>query len=257
MQQMPVLFVGHGSPMNAVENNTFTQTWECLPRLFPKPVAILSISAHWYTSGTRILDADTPKTVHDIYDFPEELYQIRYPAPGSPQLARILKELLPVEIETDRNWGFDHGSWSVLRRMYPDADIPTVQLSVDRKADFLTQYKIGQALKPLRKEGVLILTSGNVVHNLMRVTWKMQTEGFSWAMEFDDEIEEDILDKDHEAVIHFQEKGDIAKLSVPTTEHFSPLLYALGAAGTEDSVIVFNDGCVLGSLSMTGYLFGI
>lgn len=251
---MPVLFVGHGSPMNALVDNEFTKTWVKIGKLFPKPKAILSISAHWYTDGTKITDAATPKTVYDMYGFPEELYQIVYKAPGAPELAHLVKSLIHKETTIDNSWGIDHGTWSILHKMYPEADIPVIQLSVDRRAEAGIHYGIGKDLKTLREQGVLIFASGNVVHNLQKVNWNMD-KGYSWAEEFDAYIKEKILNKEYEDVIHYERAGQSSQLAFPTPDHFYPLLYVLGATEDNDQLTVFNESCVLGGLSMTSYLF--
>lgn len=255
MRKMPVLFVGHGSPMNAIEQNPFTETWRALPEKLQTPKAILSVSAHWFTHGTRICDAPFPKMVYDMYGFPEELYKVVYPAPGAPDFARETMALLPVSASVDNSWGFDHGTWSVLRVIYPEAKIPVYQLSVDAYADMSTHYAIGRALAPLREKGVMIFASGNVVHNLSRVSWNMEG-GFPWAREFDGYMRENILARADENAISFERAGAPAHLAVPTPDHFAPLLYALGATDAQDEIFVFNNACTLGALSMTGYLFG-
>lgn len=251
---MPVLFVGHGSPMNALEENEFTKNWVKMAQLIPRPKAILSISAHWYTDGTRITDAANPRTVYDMYGFPKELYQIEYQAPGAPELAHQAKSLIQRETIIDNSWGLDHGTWSVLHQMYPAADIPVLQLSIDKNADAETHYKIGKELKVLREQGVLIFASGNVVHNLRMVDWNMD-KGYSWAEEFDEYVKEKILHKEYEDVIHYARAGQSSQMAFPTPDHFYPLLYTLGAAGDSDQLKVFNESCVMGSLSMTSYLF--
>lgn len=250
---MPVLFVGHGSPMNALEDNEFTKNWVKIAQLFPRPKAILSISAHWYTDGTRITDDAFPRTVYDMYGFPEELYQIVYKAPGAPELAHLAKSLIHRETIIDNKWGFDHGTWSVLHKMYPEADIPVFQLSVDRNADARIHYEIGEELKNLREQGVLIFASGNVVHNLQMVNWNME-KGYPWAEEFDQYIKEKIFHKEYEDVIHYERAGKSSQLAIPTPDHFYPLLYVLGATDDSDQLTVFNESCVLGGLSMTSYI---
>lgn len=254
MKRMPVLFVGHGSPMNAIEDNPFTAEWEALGTKLPRPEAILSVSAHWFTPGTRVTDVPAPKMVYDMYGFPDELYQIVYPAPGSSHFAHVSRDLIARRVEIDNTWGIDHGTWSVLHRMFPQADIPVYQLSVDRLATPEEHYQIGRELTALREQGVLIFGSGNVVHNLARVNWDM-SGGYAWAEEFDDYIKSNILARNDRDVIDYKKAGG-ASLAFTTLDHFAPLLYTLGASGEEDGVTVFNDACVLGSLSMTGYLFG-
>lgn len=253
-EKMPALFVGHGSPMNAIESNEYSKNWARLGKQLKKPEVILSISAHWYTSGTRINNAAAPRMVYDMYGFPDELYRVKYHAKGSPETAYHLKSLLGDAVEIDNSWGIDHGTWSVLKHMYPEADIPVLQLSVDYNSDAPVHYRIGQELASLRRNGVLILGSGNVVHNLQKVNWDMR-EGYSWAEEFDGYIKENILKGDHSGVLHYELAGDSSRLAFFTPEHFYPLLYVLGASDQEDKITVFNNSCLMGALSMTGYLF--
>lgn len=254
MKRMPALFVGHGSPMNAIEKNQFTAQWETLGNQIPRPEAILSISAHWFTSGSKVTDSPSPKMVYDMYGFPDALYRVVYQAPGSPAFSHQTKNLISTHVDIDNTWGIDHGTWSVLCRMYPRADIPVFQLSVDRNASFEDYFRIGRELSALREQGVLIFGSGNVVHNLARVQWEREG-GYPWAEEFDSYIRQNILDGSYENVIHFEKAGSSASLAFTTADHFAPLLYVLGASDGKDRVSVFNSACVLGSLSMTGYLF--
>jgi len=251
--KMPLLFIGHGSPMNAIEENEDTKNWKRIAQLIPRPKAILAISAHWFTDGTRITDAVNPKTIYDMYGFPEELYKIVYPAPGAPELAHITKSLIQKEVRIDNSWGYDHGTWSVLHRMYPEADIPLYQLSIDRNAEPEVHYRIGRELKELRESRVLIFASGNVVHNLRRINWDMEG-GYPWAEEFDRYIKEKLLQKEYTDIIHYEKAGESARSAFPTPEHFYPLLYILGAAEEDDRITVFNDRCLMGSMSMTSYL---
>lgn len=254
ISRMPALFIGHGSPMNAIEDNEFTRQWEKLSLKIPRPEAILSVSAHWYTGGTKTTDISQPRIVYDMYGFPEELYKVSYPVKGSPHIAGRLGSLLKDEIIMDNSWGIDHGTWSVLCRVFPEADIPVVQLSIDAGAGPQVHFELGQKLSVLREEGVLILGSGNVVHNLALVDWKQQG-GYSWAEEFDGYIKENILEKNYRNVLNYKEAGQSYKKAFPTPEHFYPLLYVLGASKEDDRVEVFNDSCTLGALSMTSYLF--
>lgn len=255
MPRMPVLFVGHGSPMNAIEDNEYTRTWREIVGRIPRPKVILSISAHWYTPGTRIMNQENPRTIYDMYGFPRELYKVLYNAPGSPDMAQRAKELISKESQFDSSWGLDHGTWSVLVHMYPDRDIPVFQISIDADAPAEGHYSTGKELSALRDEGVLILASGNIVHNLRLVDWHKVSKGFDWAYEFDDYIYKNIMSKTHDNIINFNRAGDCASLAVPTPDHFYPLLYALGASGEGDKVGVFNKSCELGSLTMTGYLW--
>ena len=255
-KRMPVLFVGHGSPMNAIEDNAFTRSWREIAALFPRPRAILSVSAHWYTRGTRTTDHEKPETIYDMYGFPKELYEVKYRPNGSPALAREAASLLPKEVAIDNGWGIDHGTWSVLAHMYPDADIPVVQLSIDRDAGPEAHYQLGRALKTLREEGVLLFGTGNVVHNLARVNWGMGEGGYPWADEFDLYIKRAVKDWRHSDAISYERAGASASHAFRTPEHYYPLLYVLGAAEEVEPVKVFNEFRVLGSLSMTGYLIG-
>lgn len=253
-KKMPALFIGHGSPMNAIEDNRYTRKWVEIARKIPRPAAILAISAHWYTDGSRITDAAHPKTIYDMYGFPKELYQLEYGANGAPELAHLTESLIKQDLRIDNSWGFDHGTWSVLGRMYPEADIPVYQLSVDKKAGPDIHYQIGQDIRSLRDQGVLILGSGNVVHNLARISWQMEA-GYPWAIEFDQYIKDKIIERSFEDVLRYEKAGDSARLAFPTPDHFFPLLYVLGAADEKDQLTVFNDTCTMGSMSMTCYLF--
>lgn len=254
MTKMPVLFIGHGSPMNAVEDNDYTRCWKEMAKKIPKPKAIISISAHWYTQGTKIMNEGMPKTIYDMYGFPKELYEVIYNSPGSPELAKVSMELISKETEYDNSWGIDHGTWSVLVHMYPDRDIPLFQISVDAYAPPEAHYQIGRELRTLRDDGVLIFGTGNIVHNLRLVNWNMSSKGFDWAYEFDDFINDNIISQNHSNILKYKELGEVAKLAVPTPDHFYPLLYVLGASSEDDKVSVFNKSPELGSLTMTSYL---
>lgn len=252
--KMPVLFVGHGSPLNAIEDNSFTRNWTEIAGRIPKPEAILSISAHWYTEGTRIQDTKYPKMVYDMYGFPDELYRVEYKAEGSPEMARLTMSLITRTVTADNNWGYDHGTWSVLKKMYPQSDIPVFQLSVDSLAGAEIHFQLGQQLNTLRDQGVLIFGSGNVVHNLAMVNWDMEG-GYPWAVDFDDYIKENVIQQKYQDVVAYHKAGKSAETAFTTPDHFYPLLYILGASGEDDQITVFNDACTMGSLSMTGYLF--
>ena len=252
--RMPVLFVGHGSPMNVLEDNEITRGWTKIAQQLPRPKAILCVSAHWFTRGWYVSTVETPKTIHDFYGFPKELYDLTYPAPGAPQLAQRAIQLVGPKLVPSDEWGLDHGAWSVLRFLFPQADIPVCQLSVNALATPQENFELGQALAPLRDEGVMIIGSGDVVHNLRLVDWANEG-GFDWAYTFDEFIQKNIEEGNFDAVQNYTQAGESAKLSVPTRDHFDPLLYALGAANLQDAVQVFNKICVLGSLSMTSYSF--
>lgn len=253
--RMPVLFVGHGSPMNAVEDNPFSRTWVEAGRALPRPRAILSVSAHWESRGSRVTSADSPETIHDFYGFPDELYQQSYPAPGSPALADLVRETAGEgAVRLDEEWGFDHGTWSVLKRLVPEADVPVIQLSLDRAKRPADHYALGRALRPLRDRGILILGSGNVVHNLARIDW--QGGAYDWAEEFDATVRRLVDEGDHEALTAYERLGRAARLSVPTNEHYLPLLYVLGLRDEGEEAKWFAEGVTLGSISMRSARFG-
>ena len=255
MKRMPTIFVGHGSPMNAIEDNDITKGWKEMALGIEKPKVILSVSAHWYTRGTLINDQENPRTIYDMYGFPNALYEHKYDAPGSPETAEIVRSILEKDLKIDNSWGIDHGTWSVLTHMYPDADIPVLQLSIDMNKDKSFHYEIGERLSSLRDKGVLIIGSGNIVHDLSRVNWKMD-KGYDSSYEFDNYIKEKIIEGDHKAVLNHETLGQASKLAFKTPEHFYPLLYVLGASSKDDPIKVYNDLCTLGSISMTSYVFG-
>jgi 4,5-DOPA dioxygenase extradiol len=251
---MPTLFVGHGSPMNALEENEYTLGWRQAAEAFPRPSSILCISAHWYTHGTFVYTGSTPRTIHDFFGFPKELYQIAYPAPGAPFTAKKTLHMLPAPAAEDNSWGLDHGTWSVLRTMYPEADIPVFQISVDASAPPERHFSLGRSLRPLREENILIVGSGNIVHNLALIDFD-RDEGFDWAYDFDAYIDYAIRTKSKEDLLHYGRAGKSARYAVNIPDHFYPLLYVLGAAYGEDTVLDFNHSCLAGSLSMTSYIF--
>jgi len=254
-ERMPALFVGHGNPMNAIERNEFRRSWEELGRTLPKPKAVLCISAHWETQGVFLTASEKPETIHDFYGFPKALFDVRYPAPGDPALARRTKELIgSVDALLDPNRGLDHGAWSVLVAMYPDADVPVVQLSLDTTRRGTFHYALARELRPLRDEGVLILGSGNTVHNL-RVFSFHDPEPLDWATHCDEEIKTRIVARDHEALMSYESLGPSAKLAVPTPEHYYPLLYILALQRESERLSFFN-GTVVSSISMTSVLIG-
>lgn len=251
--KMPVLFVGHGSPMNAIESNRYTEMWRTVVKDL-KPEAILMVSAHWFTGGSRAQDDPSPRKINDMYGFPDALYTLRYDVKGSPWLTDAITALLGSNVKIDNTWGIDHGSWSVLCHMFPEADVPVVQLSVDRTATPAEKFDLGRRLHALRDKGILIIGSGNIVHNLRLVNPGME-DPFDWAKSFDESIQEAISNGDFRTCIDYEKLGEAARLSVPTTDHYDPLLYVLGAADEEDEVTIFNAGYQFGSVSMTSYLF--
>lgn len=258
-QRMPALFLGHGSPMNVLEENIYTETWRKLGETLPKPKAIIAVSAHWYTRGTAVTAMEKPRTIHDFGGFPQALFDTRYPAPGSPALARQIAEVLsPVDVQLDQEWGFDHGSWGVLIKMYPDADIPVVQLSVDGTKPAAYHFELGRKLALLREQGVMIVASGNVVHNLRMVRWQGEAPAYPWAESFNQYVRDNLAwqgdDAQHPLVNFMQHEG--AALSNPTPEHYLPLLYVLGARAQDEAVTIPVDGIVMGSLSMLSVQVG-
>lgn len=254
-KKMPVLFVGHGSPMNGIEDNEFSQYWTKLAKEIPQPAAVLCISAHWLTRGTQITAMEFPKTIHDFGGFPQELFAVQYAAPGNPTLARETANLIQsTNVGLDHDWGLDHGCWTVVRHMYPDADIPILQLSIDYHKPPAYHYALAKELSALRKKGVLILGSGNMVHNLRRVdrqNFNKPNYGFDWAQEMNEIFKAKIKAKDHQALINYQNLGAAAKLAIPTPDHYYPLLYTLGLQDNQDEAEIFNDKYVAGSLTMT------
>ncbi len=254
--QMPTLFVGHGSPMNTIEENEFTKGWQDIAHRIPRPHAILCISAHWYTSTSMVGAMIQPRTIHDFYGFPPELYQQQYPAPGAPELAKtILKSIRGFNITLDESWGFDHGTWSVLKQMYPAADIPTLQLSIDYTKQPQFHFELGQKLDFLRNQGVLIIGSGNVVHNLAAVNWHNQDFVYDWAQEFEEKIFDALHSDNLAALINFENMKDIVKKAHPSLDHYLPLLYSKGAASNSQEIEVFNRKIIMGSISMACYKF--
>ena len=252
---MPALFIGHGNPMNAIEDNEFSRAWAAVARSLPNPKAVLCISAHWETEGTRVTAMEKPKTIHDFYGFPPALFEKQYPAPGSPDLARMAQGMVRESaVELDSEWGLGHGAWSVLCRMFPDADVPVVQLSLDQKKQPALHYELGREVRGLRKKGVLIIGSGNIVHNLREMAW--EDTAYDWALEFDAKVQELILSGDHKAIIDYSKLGRSARLAVPTLEHYLPLLYVLGTQDKADRVKFFAEKVTLGSMSMRSVRLG-
>lgn len=256
---MPVLFVGHGSPMNGIEDNEFSQYWKKLASEIEKPKAVLCISAHWLTKGTHITAMEKPKTIHDFGGFPQALFDVQYPAPGNPELAKETAALFEKpKVELDHEWGLDHGTWTIVRHMYPDATIPVLQLSIDYNQPASYHYEIAKNLAALRKKGVLIIGSGNMVHNLRMVAWDKLNEsyGFDWAIEMNTIFKEKITSGDHKALIDYEKLNPAAKLAIPTPDHYYPLMYALGLKTEKDNISFFNDKPMAGSLTMTSVKFG-
>lgn len=256
-QAMPALFVGHGNPMNALEDNAFTDDWVRVAGQLPTPQAILCVSAHWETRGTKLTAMERPQTIHDFGGFPPELFAVEYPAPGSPALAQLAQSSLtktPAELVHD--WGLDHGSWSVLCRMFPEANVPVVQLSLDRTEPAAFHYALGEELRELRRRGVLIVGSGNIVHNLRQIRFDPTAPAADWAIEFDTAIKERIIDGDHASIIDYSRLGTAAQLSVPTNEHYLPLLYVLGLQEPSERVSFFSEQLSLRSISMTSVCIG-
>lgn len=257
---MPVLFIGHGSPMNGIENNEFSLQWEKTAKELPVPKAVLVVSAHWLTNGTYITAMDQPKTIHDFGGFPQELFDVQYPAPGNSQLALETKELIiSTNVGLNHDWGLDHGAWTVVRRMYPDATIPVLQLSIDYSKPASYHYNLAKELVALRKKGVLIIGSGNMVHNLRMVAWdKLDKPGFGydWAIEMHELFKKKIADGDHPALINYETLSKSVKLAIPTPDHYYPLMYTLGLQNKNEQPVFFNDKLVAGSLNMTSVKFG-
>jgi 4,5-DOPA dioxygenase extradiol len=247
---MPVVFFGHGSPMNTLDRNPYTEAWRKLGAAMPAPKAIVCVSAHWYTEGTAVTAMSRPRTIHDFYGFPQALFDVRYPAPGAPELAARVRSLLaPLEVALDESWGLDHGTWSVLKHAYPNADVPVIQLSIDGTQPPQFHYDAGRRLAALRDEGVLVVGSGNVVHNL-RLMKRDGGEAFDWAVRFNERVRAALASRDHRTLIDFGGLGEDARLSVPTPEHYLPLLY-IAALQRDDEVMSFPvDGYDLGSVSM-------
>lgn len=257
---MPVLFIGHGSPMNGIEDNEFSRTWKQMAKEIPTPKAVLVVSAHWLSQGTRITAMDFPQTIHDFGGFPQALFEVQYPAPGDPQLAKTVVDFVKrTQVEPDHDWGLDHGAWTVVRHMYPEAKIPILQLSIDYSKNPQYHYDLASELYALRKKGVLIIGSGNMVHNLRMVAWdKMDQPGFGydWAIDMNERFKQLIAEGDHRALIHFDRFGTEGRLAIPTPEHYLPLLYVMGLKGRKDAVSFFNDKAVAGSLTMTSVKLG-
>jgi 4,5-DOPA dioxygenase extradiol len=257
---MPVLFLGHGSPMNAIETNEFSQNWRKIGESIPRPKAILCVSAHWETRGTWVTAMQQPRTIHDFGGFPQALFDVQYPAPGSPEMAlETQKTITTTQVGMDQQWGLDHGCWSVVKHLYPDADVPVFQLSLDRFQTPQYHYELGRELAALRRKGVLIVGSGNMVHNLRMVAWDklhLPEYGYDWAIEANETMKNLISTEDHKSLIQFRNQGKAFDLAIPTPDHYLPLLYVLAAKQEKEPLRFFNDRVIGGSLNMTSVQIG-
>lgn len=255
--KMPALFVGHGSPMNAIEYNEFAKGWKDITQFIPTPSAILCISAHWETRGTYVTAMEKPRTIHDFYGFPKALFDVEYPAPGSPELAQTTIEAIQSEnVQPDQQCGLDHGCWSILHHMYPKASIPVVQLSMNQLQKPAWHYALAKELSALRSKGVLIVGSGNMVHNLGVMNWRSPEQGYDWAIEANENFKDLIVQGNHLELTTYQQLGSAVQQSVPTPEHFLPLLYLLGLKEENERLQFFNDKTIYGSISMTSVMIG-
>lgn len=256
-EKMPVLFIGHGSPMNAIEENEFVKGWRDIGKTLLRPDAILCVSAHWETNGTYVTSMERPKTIHDFGGFPQELFDVQYPAPGSPELAReTISIIKKTQVGTDFKWGLDHGCWSVVKNLYPYADVPVFQLSLDHYQSPQYHYDLAKELSSLRRKGVLIIGSGNMVHNLGLVAWdkfNIPGYGYDWAIEAGEIMKKYILNGDFQQLINYRSQGKAFNLAIPTPEHYLPMLFALALKEENENVNLFNDKAVAGSLSMTSF----
>lgn len=259
-EKMPVLFLGHGSPMNAIEENQFVQGFRNISREIPKPNAILCISAHWFTNGTFVTAMQNPKTIHDFYGFPKELFEVQYSAPGSPELAKETAALLlPEIVEEDHSWGLDHGAWSVIKHLYPDAEIPVIQLSIDYTKPPQYHFDLAKKLQKLREKGILIIGSGNIVHNLRMIDWKNINTvgaGWDWAIEARGKTNNWLLEGNFQNLIDYHRQGVALQTAVPSPDHYLPLIYSLGLKEKSENLSLFNDELIGGSLSMTSVRIG-
>ncbi len=256
-EKMPVLFLGHGSPMNAIQETEFSKGWRTIGQSLPSPNAIICISAHWETKGTFVTAMEKPKTIHDFGGFPQELFDVQYPAPGSPSVAQETKNTITkTEVGLDQQWGLDHGCWSVVKHLYPKADIPVLQLSIDYTKGAQYHFELAKELKALRNKGILIIGSGNIVHNLGIIDWQNQDQGFDWAIEANTKMKSYITNGDFAPLINYSAQGKAFQLSIPTPEHFLPLLYTLALKDEKDDVTLFNDKTIMGSIAMTSVMIG-
>jgi 4,5-DOPA dioxygenase extradiol len=258
LKRMPVLFLGHGNPMNGIEENEFVAGFREIGKRIPKPNAVLCVSAHWETKGTFVTAMDNPKTIHDFFGFPEELYEVQYPAPGKPDLAKEIADFInKTVVALDYEWGLDHGCWVVLKRIFPSADVPVIQLSLDYSKPSQFHYDLAKELSVLRQRGVLIVGSGNMVHNLGMLAWDNPDSvgfGYDWALEAREKMKKYIMNNDYQRLIDYRSQGRAFDLAIPTPEHYLPLLYALAMKKDDEEIFFFNDKAVAGSLTMTSLM---
>jgi 4,5-DOPA dioxygenase extradiol len=257
-ERLPAIFFGHGNPMNAIQRNVYTEAWSAIGRRIGKPKAILSISAHWYVPMSGVTIATAPRTIHDFGGFPEELFQVQYPAPGDPVLAARVRQMLsPIPVTEDGRWGLDHGTWSVLCHAYPEADVPIVQLSIDERQSAEFHLEVGKRLAPLREEGVLIVGSGNLVHNLHTYAWgRHPQEPYEWAVRFEQQARDMLLAGEHSPLVNYETLGRDALLSIPTPDHYLPLLYVMGTRQANERATFPVEGVDGGSISMLSVEIG-
>lgn len=256
MSKMPSLFIGHGSPMNAIAHNAYSQTLNTLGKALPIPKAILCVSAHWFGEGLKITEMEQPATIHDFYGFPEELFAVQYPAPGAPKMAESIRQQFPdLRIQPDFEWGLDHGTWSVLKHLYPEANIPVMQLSIEIKKDSAYQFAVGQKISSLREQGILILGSGNIVHNLRTINFSPTAPAFPWAEEFNVWVQKNLDSKNYSNIVNHSHDSHFGKLSIPTQEHWYPFLTILGTARPQDKMSIVYDGIENSSISMKSVMF--
>lgn len=259
-EKMPILFLGHGSPMNAIEENQFVEGFRKVGKTIPKPNAILCISAHWLTKGTKVTAMGLPPTIHDFGGFPKALFDVQYPAPGSPELAKETQQILsPIAVELDDSWGLDHGAWSVIKHLYPNADIPVIQMSIDYNQPMNYHFELANKLQSLREKGILIIGSGNIIHNLRMVDFANMDKdnyGYDWAIEVREKVNGFLLDGNYNPLIQYEKQSKAFQLAIPTPDHYIPLLYILGLQEKNEQLSLFNDKLVAGSLSMTSVKIG-
>jgi 4,5-DOPA dioxygenase extradiol len=259
-ERMPVLFLGHGNPMNAIEENQFVQGFRNIGKEVPRPNAILFISAHWLTKGTKVTAMEMPQTIHDFGGFPQALFDVQYPAPGSPELAKETQQILsPTQVDLDESWGLDHGAWSVIKHLYPNADVPVIQMSIDYSQPAQYHFELAKKLSELRNKGILIIGSGNVIHNLRLADFAKINAidfGYDWAIEAREITNKLLLDGNYEALVQYEKLPKAVQLAIPTPDHYIPLLYILGLQQKNEQLSLFNDKLVAGSLSMTSVKIG-